>query len=75
MTNEELGILGMRLNEKLCEALNLDNTRVRRIIIDSVFDEPVRVYIELLGTKMLQLDWNTLLNGSDVTVVNEATSE
>jgi len=77
MAQRELGILGMRLNEQVCKALNIEESRVRRIVIDSVFDEPVKVYVELFGTQMVQLDWDTLLNGGEVTVINEppATSE
>lgn len=77
MAQQELGILGMRLNEQVCKALNIDDSRVRRIVIDSVFDEPVKVYVELFGTQMVQLDWDTLLNCGEVTVINEppATSE
>ncbi|MBF9643266.1 hypothetical protein IAI26_10885, partial [Streptococcus pseudopneumoniae] len=51
MAQQELGILGMRLNEQVCKALNIDDSRVRRIVIDSVFDEPVKVYVELFGTQ------------------------
>lgn len=71
MAEKELAILGQRLNAVLCEAMNIDPSRVRRIIIDSAWNDAVFVHVELLGTKMLQLDWKTLLDGARIGAVNE----
>lgn len=75
MSEQELAILGRNLNNVICKALNIDPSRVRRVIIDSPWDEAVTVHVELFGTKLLRLDWKTLLDGGEVKTVNAATGE
>ncbi len=45
---------------KLCQALDIDFTKARRLIVDCQAGEPVQVYVEMFGNeKMLDVDLPT----------------
>lgn len=60
--------LGRELNKAICDALDIDESRVLRIIIVSEYNELVQVKIDMAPKDMTALDWRTLLSKSQVTV-------
>ena len=60
-------ITGDKFNRAVCEALGLEEPKVRRIIIDSPFGSAVRVLVEYIGDeRLVDLDLITLLDGARV---------
>lgn len=51
-------LLGRDLLVALCKALNIEEPKVRRIVLDVRFDAAVIAYIEQFGTnKLLEINW------------------
>ena len=61
-----------KLAEVLCKALEIDERKVRRIIIDcdATRPDPAVVYIEMWASnKILELDWSTHLEGAKIEIL------
>lgn len=51
-------ILGAKLMQVLGPALGLDHQNIRRIVLDIVYDDTIKVYIENIGDeRLLSIDW------------------
>ncbi|HUT62261.1 MAG TPA: hypothetical protein VNA25_30860 [Phycisphaerae bacterium] len=56
------------LVEKVCKPLGIDPSLARRVVIDLKYDDPVIVYVELMGSvELLDVDWDAIFG--DVKVV------
>jgi len=44
---------GSAFIERICEAQGVDPARVRRVVVDACYNDVVRVYIEMNGTRRL----------------------
>ena len=72
MTDWE-AVSGIEFADTICRALDLEPTKVGRIIIDARADEPgpARVYVEMYGSRsMLDLDWSAGLKGAEIKIVD-----
>lgn len=50
--------LGRDLLPKICEALGVEQGRVRRVVLDVRFDAPVKAYVEMFASgKVVSIDW------------------
>lgn len=62
MASEGRILRGRDLITAVCKALDIDDTRVRRVIISADFDDVVVVYVTHIGDdRLLQVDWNNTL--------------
>lgn len=55
-------ISGNTLGTAICNALNIDENAVSRVIIDCLPQQPARVYVEYIdNSPLLEIDWPELL--------------
>lgn len=63
----EQAILGRDLLMMLAKALNIEETKVRRIVLDVRFDAAVVAYIEQFGTrKLIDINWSGNLQDTKI---------
>jgi len=56
----------------VCEAIGVDHTMARRVIVDGQAGEPIKVYVERFADKaVLDLDWKEGLAGAQIKVLNK----
>lgn len=63
---------GDDLGKLLCEAIGLDHSRVRRVILDVEAGAVVRIFVETHGSRqLLDLDWSRGLQGAEITALDK----
>jgi hypothetical protein len=60
---------------KICQALGLDPTQIRRVIVDVHADGPVVVFVEMYAPDpdvMWQINWTAALSAAEIVAVPSA---
>jgi len=72
MAKERRAIHGMKLVNQICEAIGVDVSMARRLVIEINTDLAVVVYVEQYGsTDLVGVDWAEGLAGATIEVLDK----